>query len=54
MDKQFKIRELESRIRNQMAKPVTPVVGRPGMAAETKPTSLFDDDERLREWLRTH
>lgn len=54
MDKQFKIRELESRIRNQMAKPVTPAVGRPGMAAETKPTSLFDDDERLREWLRTH
>lgn len=54
MDKQFKIREIESRIKNQMAKPKVAAVGRPGMAAETKPTSLFDDDERLREWLRTH
>lgn len=54
MDKQFKIREIESRIKNQMAKPAQPAIGRPGMAAETKPTSIFDDDERLREWLRTH
>jgi hypothetical protein len=54
MDRQFKIRELEGRLRNAINKPVMPVVGKPGVAAETKPGSIFDSDDSILNYLRTH
>lgn len=54
MDRQFKIRELEGRLRNEINKPVMPVVGKPGVAAETKPGSIFDSDDSILNYLRTH
>lgn len=54
MDRQFKIRELESRLRNEINKPAMPVVGKPGMGAETKPGSIFDSDDSILAYLRTH
>jgi hypothetical protein len=54
MDRQFKIRELESRLRNEINKPAMPVVGKPGMGAETKPGSIFDSDDSILNYLRTH
>lgn len=54
MDRQFKIRELEGRLRNEINKPVMPVVGKPGVGAETKPGSIFDSDDSILAYLRTH
>ena len=54
MDQQFMIRELESRLRNEINKPAMPVVGKPGMGAETKPGSIFDSDDSILNYLRTH
>lgn len=54
MDRQFKIRELESRLRSEINKPAMPVVGKPGMGAETKPGSIFDSDDSILAYLRTH
>lgn len=54
MDRQFKIRELESRLRSEINKPAMPVVGKPGMGAETKPGSIFDSDDSILNYLRTH
>lgn len=54
MDRQFKIRELENRLRSEINKPAMPVVGKPGMGAETKPGSIFDSDDSILNYLRTH
>lgn len=54
MDRQFKIRELESRLRNEMTKPAMPVIGKPGMQTEAKPGSIFDSDDSILAYLRTH
>ena len=54
MDRQFKIRELENRLRSEINKPAMPVVGKPGMGAETKPGRIFDSDDSILAYLRTH
>jgi hypothetical protein len=54
MDRQFMIRELESRLRNEVNKPAVPVIGKPGMGSETKHGSIFDSDESILNYLRTH
>jgi uncharacterized coiled-coil DUF342 family protein len=54
MDQQFMIRELESRLRNEVNKPAVPVIGKPGMGTETKHGSIFDSDESILNYLRTH
>ena len=54
MDRQFMIRELESRLRNEVNKPAVPVIGKPGMGTETKHGSIFDSDESILNYLRTH
>ena len=54
MDRQFKIRELESRLRNEMTKPAMPVIGKPGMQTEAKPGSIFDSDDSILAYLITH
>lgn len=54
MDRQFMIRELETRLRNEVNKPAVPVIGKPGMGTETKHGSIFDSDESILNYLRTH
>lgn len=54
MDQQFMIRELESRLRNEVNKPAVPVIGKPGMGSETKHGSIFDSDDSILQYLRTH
>ena len=54
MDRQFMIRDLENRLRSEVNKPVGPVIGKPGIGAETKPGSIFDSDESILNYLRTH
>ena len=54
MDRQFMIRELESRLRNDVNKPAVPVIGKPGMGTEAKHGSIFDSDESILNYLRTH
>lgn len=54
MDRQFMIRDLENRLRNEVNKPAVPVIGKPGIGAETKPGSIFDSDESILNYLRTH
>ena len=54
MDRQFMIRDLENRLRSEVNKPVVPVIGKPGIGAETKPGSIFDSDESILNYLRTH
>ena len=54
MDRQFKIRELENRLRTEMTKPALPVVGKPGIQAEAKSGSIFDSDDSVLAYLRTH
>lgn len=54
MDRQFMIRELESRLRNEVNKPAVPVIGKPGMGSETKQGSIFDSDDSILQYLRTH
>lgn len=53
-DRQFKIRELESRLRQEQNKPALPVVGKPGIGAEAKGGSIFDSDDSILNYLRTH
>lgn len=53
MDRQFKIRELESKLRKEMIAPA-PVVGKPGLQQETTRGSIFDSDDSVLEYLRTH
>ena len=54
MDRQFMIRDLENRLRNEVNKPAVPVIGKPGIGAEAKPGSIFDSDESILNYLRTH
>lgn len=54
IDRQFKIRELENRLRTEMTKPALPVVGKPGMQSEAKGGSIFDSDDSILAYLRTH
>lgn len=53
MDRQFKIRELESKLRKEMVAPA-PVVGKPGLQQGTTRGSIFDSDDSILEYLRTH
>lgn len=53
MDRQFMIRELEGRLRNETVKPA-PVIGKPGISSETKQGSIFDSDDSILQYLRTH
>ena len=54
MDRQFMIRDLENRLRSEVNKPAVPVIGKPGIGAETKPGSIFDSDDSILNYLRTH
>lgn len=54
MDRQFMIRELEGRLRNEMVKPAMPVVGKPGLSTQAKHGSIFDSDDSILNYLRTH
>lgn len=54
MDRQFMIRDLENRLRSEITKPAMPVIGKPGVQAEAKPGSIFDSDESILNYLRTH
>lgn len=54
MDRQFMIRELEGRLRNEMVKPAIPVVGKPGLSTQAKQGSIFDSDDSILNYLRTH
>lgn len=53
MDRQFLIRELEANIRKEMVTP-PPVVGKPGVNKETTQGSIFDSDDSILNYLRTH
>lgn len=54
MDRQFMIRDLENRLRSEITKPAMPVIGKPGVQAEAKPGSIFDSDDSILNYLRTH
>lgn len=54
MDRQFMIRDLENRLRTEITKPAMPVIGKPGVQAEAKPGSIFDSDDSILNYLRTH
>lgn len=54
MDRQFMIRDLENRLRSEITKPAMPVIGKPGVQAEAKPGSIFDSDDSILAYLRTH
>lgn len=55
MDRQFKIRELENKLRTAMVTPPPPVIGKPGMnQAQPNRGSIFDSDDSILEYLRTH
>lgn len=53
MDRQFKIRELENNLRASMVKPA-PVVGKPGIKSQASAGSIFDSDDSILNYLRTH
>lgn len=53
MDRQFKIRELENNLRKSMIQP-TPVIGKPGIKSEASQGSIFDNDDSILAYLRTH
>lgn len=53
MDRQFRIREMENRIRAEAA-PKPPVIGKPGLQQETTRGSIFDSDDSILAYLRTH
>lgn len=53
MDRQFKIRELENNLRASMVKPA-PVVGKPGIKSQASAGSIFDNDDSILNYLRTH
>lgn len=54
MDRQFMIRDLENRLRNEINKPSVPVIGKPGLGTEAKQGSIFDSDDSILNYLRTH
>lgn len=54
MDRQFMIRDLENRLRSEITKPAMPVIGKPGVQADAKPGSIFDSDDSILNYLRTH
>ena len=54
MDRQFMIRDLENRLRSEITKPAMPVIGKPGVQAGAKPGSIFDSDDSILNYLRTH
>ena len=54
MDRQFMIRDLENRLRSEITKPAMPVIGKPGVQAEAKPGSIFESDDSILNYLRTH
>lgn len=54
MDRQFLIREMENRLRNEINKPAVPVIGKPGLTNTTKVGGIFDSDESILSYLRTH
>lgn len=53
MDRQFKIRELENDLRRAMVQPM-PVIGKPGTKSEASQGSIFDSDDSILTYLRTH
>ena len=53
MDRQFKIRELENDLRKAMVQPM-PVIGKPGTKSEASQGSIFDNDDSILNYLRTH
>ena len=55
MDRQFKIRDLENKLRNALVTPVAPVIGKPGInQAQPNRGSIFESDDSILEYLRTH
>lgn len=55
MDRQFKIRDLENKLRTAMVTPAAPVIGKPGIQAQQPNRgSIFDSDDSVLEYLRTH
>ena len=53
MDRQFKIRELEINLRASMVTPA-PVIGKPGIKSQASAGSIFDSDDSILNYLRTH
>lgn len=53
MDRQFKIRELENNLRSSMVTPA-PVIGKPGIKSQASAGSIFDSDDSILNYLRTH
>lgn len=53
MDRQFKIRELENDLRKSMIQSM-PVIGKPGTKGEASQGSIFDNDDSILSYLRTH
>ena len=53
MDRQFKIRELENNLRASMVTPA-PVIGKPGVKSQASQGGIFDSDESILNYLRTH
>ncbi len=53
MDRQFKIRELENNLRASIVTPA-PVIGKPGIKSQASAGSIFDSDESILNYLRTH
>ena len=53
MDRQFKIRELENNLRASMVTPA-PVIGKPGVKSQASAGSIFDSDDSILNYLRTH
>ena len=55
MDRQFKIRDLENKLRTAMVTPAAPVIGKPGInQAQPNRGSIFESDDSILEYLRTH
>lgn len=53
MDRQFKIRELENNLRASMVTPA-PVIGKPGVKSQASQGGIFDSDDSILNYLRTH
>lgn len=53
MDRQFMIRQMEQDVRKEIA-PKPPIIGKPGIQQETTKGSIFDSDDSILNYLRTH
>lgn len=53
MDRQFMIRQMEQDVRKEIA-PKPQVIGKPGIQQETTKGSIFDSDDSILNYLRTH